>query len=40
MFYSKFVERDMKEIPVEDVILEEFVEMLNVVYPSHAPVSC
>uniref|UniRef100_A0A915EKE2 BTB domain-containing protein n=1 Tax=Ditylenchus dipsaci TaxID=166011 RepID=A0A915EKE2_9BILA len=39
MFYSRFSEREMKEIPVEDVILEEFVEMLNVVYPSHKPVT-
>lgn len=39
MFYSNFVEHDMKEVPVEDVILKEFVEMLNVVFPSHAPVT-
>lgn len=38
-FYQKFSERDMKEITVEDVILEEFIELLNVVYPSHKPVS-
>jgi hypothetical protein len=39
MFFSRFSERDMKEIPVEDVIPEEFMELLNVVYPSHKPIS-
>ncbi|KAI1721579.1 MATH domain-containing protein [Ditylenchus destructor] len=39
MFYQKFSEREMKEIPVEDVILEEFIELLNVVYPSHKPIT-
>ncbi|MCP9264227.1 BTB and MATH domain-containing protein 38 [Dirofilaria immitis] len=28
-----------KEITVEDVILDEFIELLSVVYPSHKPVS-
>ncbi|VDN39822.1 unnamed protein product, partial [Gongylonema pulchrum] len=37
MFFSKFRERDKKEITVEDVILDEFLELLNVVYPSHKP---
>uniref|UniRef100_A0A914C9G7 BTB domain-containing protein n=1 Tax=Acrobeloides nanus TaxID=290746 RepID=A0A914C9G7_9BILA len=39
LFFSKFSEREMKEIPVEDVIYEEFVELLNVVYPSHKPIT-
>lgn len=39
MFYSNFSEREKKEIPVEDVIFDEFVELLNVVYPSRRPVS-
>jgi len=39
MFFSKFSECSMKEIPVEDVILDEFVELLNVVYPSHKPIT-
>ncbi|VDM96127.1 unnamed protein product [Thelazia callipaeda] len=39
MFFSKFSERNKKEITVEDVILDEFIEMLSVVYPSHKPVS-
>jgi hypothetical protein len=39
MFFSKFSECSMKEIPVEDVILEEFIELLNVVYPSHKPIT-
>ncbi|KAL3997457.1 BTB/POZ domain family protein [Acanthocheilonema viteae] len=39
MFFSKFSERDKKEITVEDVILDEFIELLSVVYPSHKPVS-
>lgn len=39
MFFSKFSERDKKEITVEDVILDEFLELLSVVYPSHKPVS-
>ncbi|VDK80849.1 unnamed protein product, partial [Anisakis simplex] len=39
MFFSRFSEREKKEIAIEDVILEEFVELLNVVYPSHKPIS-
>ncbi|KAH7693549.1 BTB/POZ domain-containing protein, partial [Aphelenchoides avenae] len=39
MFFSGFSERDKKEIPVEDVIPEEFIELLNVVYPSHKPIT-
>lgn len=39
LFFSKFSERDKKEICVEDVILDEFIELLNVVYPSHKRVS-
>lgn len=39
MFFSGFSERDKKEITVEDVIPEEFVELLNVVYPSHKPIT-
>lgn len=39
MFFSRFVERSMSEIPVEDVILDEFVELLAVVYPSHKPIT-
>lgn len=39
LFFSKFSERDKKEITVEDVILDEFIELLNVVYPSHKPVT-
>ncbi|CAJ0962624.1 unnamed protein product, partial [Mesorhabditis belari] len=39
MFYSNFSERDKKEVTVEDVIFDEFIELLNVVYPSRKPVS-
>lgn len=39
LFFGKFSERDKREIPVEDVILDEFIELLNVVYPSHKPIS-
>ncbi|KAJ1363595.1 BTB and MATH domain-containing protein 38 [Parelaphostrongylus tenuis] len=39
LFFGKFSERGKREIPVEDVILDEFIELLNVVYPSHKPVS-
>uniref|UniRef100_A0AC34RPW0 BTB domain-containing protein n=1 Tax=Panagrolaimus sp. JU765 TaxID=591449 RepID=A0AC34RPW0_9BILA len=39
MFYSNFAERDKKEINIEDVLLEEFLELLHVIYPSHKPVS-
>ncbi|KAE9548649.1 hypothetical protein FO519_008140 [Halicephalobus sp. NKZ332] len=39
MFYSNFIERDKKEIPVEDVLLEEFLELLHVVYPSHKSIT-
>uniref|UniRef100_A0A1I7Y2H8 BTB domain-containing protein n=1 Tax=Steinernema glaseri TaxID=37863 RepID=A0A1I7Y2H8_9BILA len=39
MFFSKFSERTMREIQIEDVLLEEFIELLNVVYPSHKSIS-
>ncbi|CAJ0593526.1 unnamed protein product [Cylicocyclus nassatus] len=39
LFFGKFSEREKREIAVEDVILEEFIELLNVVYPSHKPIS-
>ncbi|TKR93936.1 hypothetical protein L596_008297 [Steinernema carpocapsae] len=39
MFFSKFSERTMREIQIEDVLLEEFIELLNVVYPSHKNIS-
>ncbi|GMT01355.1 hypothetical protein PENTCL1PPCAC_23529 [Pristionchus entomophagus] len=39
MFYGRFQEREKTEIPIEDVILEEFMELLEVVYPSHKAVS-
>ncbi|EPB77836.1 MATH domain protein [Ancylostoma ceylanicum] len=29
LFFGKFSERDKREIPVEDVILDEFIELLN-----------
>ncbi|KAK0425658.1 hypothetical protein QR680_009305 [Steinernema hermaphroditum] len=39
MFFSKFSERTMREIQIEDVLLEEFIELLNVVYPSHKSIT-
>ncbi|PAV90569.1 hypothetical protein WR25_13249 [Diploscapter pachys] len=39
MFYSNFCEKEKKEILLDDVIYEEFVEFLNVIYPSHRPVT-
>ncbi len=39
LFYGEFKERVMEEVPVEDVILEEFVEMLHVIYPSHKQIT-
>jgi len=35
LFFGEFRERDLNEIPLEDVILEEFTELLHVIYPSH-----
>lgn len=39
MFFGEWQERELEEIPVEDVILEEFVELLNVIYPSNKAVT-
>ncbi len=39
LFFGEFRERDLSEVPVEDVILEEFMEMLHVIYPSHKPIT-
>ncbi|CAB3404146.1 unnamed protein product [Caenorhabditis bovis] len=39
MFFSNFSEREKRKIKVEDVIFEEFVELLNVIYPSHRPIN-
>lgn len=39
LFYGEFRERDMEEVPLEDVILEEFTELLQVIYPSHKKVT-
>lgn len=39
LFYAEFRERDMEEVPLEDVILEEFTELLQVIYPSHKKVT-
>uniref|UniRef100_A0A1I7UCK0 BTB domain-containing protein n=1 Tax=Caenorhabditis tropicalis TaxID=1561998 RepID=A0A1I7UCK0_9PELO len=39
MFFSNFQERDKTQIELEDVVLEEFRELLNVIYPCHKPVT-
>lgn len=39
LFYGEFRERDMEEVPLEDVIIEEFNELLQVIYPSHKKVT-
>ncbi|GMT29189.1 hypothetical protein PFISCL1PPCAC_20486, partial [Pristionchus fissidentatus] len=40
MFYGRFEERDKDEISIEDVLSDEFQELLNVLYPSHKPINC
>ncbi|CAI2337567.1 unnamed protein product [Caenorhabditis sp. 36 PRJEB53466] len=39
MFYSNFQEREKAQVELEDVILEEFRELLNIIYPCHKPVT-
>lgn len=39
LFFGEFRERSLSFVPIEDVILDEFVEMLGVIYPSHKPVT-
>ncbi|KJH45953.1 BTB/POZ domain protein, partial [Dictyocaulus viviparus] len=39
MFFGEFSEHDKCEIPIEGVILDEFIELLNVVYPSRKPIT-
>ncbi|GMR54564.1 hypothetical protein PMAYCL1PPCAC_24759, partial [Pristionchus mayeri] len=39
MFYGDFAEKDKKEIEVKDIKKEEFLEMLNVIYPPHKKIT-
>ncbi|CAL2033248.1 unnamed protein product [Caenorhabditis brenneri] len=39
MFFSNFQEREKTQIELEDVVLEEFRELLYVIYPSHKQVT-
>uniref|UniRef100_A0A0K0EEW2 BTB domain-containing protein n=1 Tax=Strongyloides stercoralis TaxID=6248 RepID=A0A0K0EEW2_STRER len=39
MFYSNFAESNMKSITLKDVNIDEFIELLEVIYPSHKPIS-
>ncbi|ULU06456.1 hypothetical protein L5515_014490 [Caenorhabditis briggsae] len=39
MFFSNFQEREKTQIELEDVVLEEFRELLNIIYPCHKPVT-
>uniref|UniRef100_A0A0K0F8R9 BTB domain-containing protein n=1 Tax=Strongyloides venezuelensis TaxID=75913 RepID=A0A0K0F8R9_STRVS len=39
MFFSNFAESNMKEITIKDVDVDEFIELLEVIYPSHKPIS-
>ncbi|GMR31454.1 hypothetical protein PMAYCL1PPCAC_01649, partial [Pristionchus mayeri] len=38
LFYGEFVEKDKKEIELKDVDREEFLEILNVIYPSYGTI--
>lgn len=35
LFYQKFVENGKEEIVLEDVKYEEFIDLLNIIYPTH-----
>ncbi|GMR54692.1 hypothetical protein PMAYCL1PPCAC_24887, partial [Pristionchus mayeri] len=35
MFYGEFAEKNKKEIDLKDVDRKEFIELLNVIYPSN-----
>ncbi|GMS97113.1 hypothetical protein PENTCL1PPCAC_19288, partial [Pristionchus entomophagus] len=39
MFYGEFAEKNQKEIKLKDIDHQEFVEMLNVIYPPHQTIS-
>ncbi|GMR54663.1 hypothetical protein PMAYCL1PPCAC_24858, partial [Pristionchus mayeri] len=39
MFFGEFVEKDKKEIELNDINREEFLEMLRVIYPSHKKIT-
>ncbi|GMR54566.1 hypothetical protein PMAYCL1PPCAC_24761, partial [Pristionchus mayeri] len=39
MFYGDFSEKDKKEIELKDIKKEEFLEMLNVIYPPHKKIT-
>lgn len=39
MFYADFSEKQLSEVPLNDVDLDEFIEFLNVLYPVRKQVS-
>ncbi|CEF66454.1 BTB/POZ-like domain and MATH domain and TRAF-like domain and BTB/POZ fold domain and BTB/POZ domain-containing protein [Strongyloides ratti] len=39
MFYSNFAESTMETITIKDVNIDQFIELLEVIYPSHKPIS-
>ncbi|CAA91323.1 BTB and MATH domain-containing protein 38 [Caenorhabditis elegans] len=39
MFFSNFQEREKTQVELEDVVLEEFRELLHVIYPCHKPIT-
>uniref|UniRef100_A0A8R1IEQ6 BTB domain-containing protein n=1 Tax=Caenorhabditis japonica TaxID=281687 RepID=A0A8R1IEQ6_CAEJA len=39
MFFSNFQEREKTQVELEDVAIDEFRELLHVIYPCHKPVT-
>ncbi len=39
LFFGDFRESDLEEVPIEDVELKEFEELLHVIYPSRKPIT-
>ncbi|GMR55285.1 hypothetical protein PMAYCL1PPCAC_25480, partial [Pristionchus mayeri] len=37
MFFGEFAEKDKEEVEIKDVVYEEFVDLLKVIYPGHSP---
>uniref|UniRef100_A0A0N4ZUN7 BTB domain-containing protein n=1 Tax=Parastrongyloides trichosuri TaxID=131310 RepID=A0A0N4ZUN7_PARTI len=39
LFYSDFAESNMEEIPLKEIDVKDFVELLEVIYPSHKEIT-
>uniref|UniRef100_A0A0N4ZU73 BTB domain-containing protein n=1 Tax=Parastrongyloides trichosuri TaxID=131310 RepID=A0A0N4ZU73_PARTI len=39
MFYSSFVESNMKEVCLQQINIDDFIELLEVIYPSHKEIN-